>query len=80
MEKLQGLKFDGYIGSWHEIERGNVAGTEIVLLESEQWGNDICYIIAEIYKDKSPKIVVDDADSISDYADMLWEQNFSDIL
>lgn len=80
MEKLQGLKFDGYKGTWHELERAKVMGAKIILLESEQWGNDIYYIIAESCKDGSLKVVVDDAEWISDYADRIWEQNFSDIL
>lgn len=81
MQKLQGLKFQGYKGSWHEIERTNMYNQEIVLLESEQFGNDICGMIAEIDKNGNAKLVVDESwDGFSDYDEYVMERDVWSII
>lgn len=53
----ENIKIAGHVGTWYEIDRRTDDGKELILVESEQFGNDVEWLII----DESGKLVLDDA-------------------
>lgn len=56
MNKNEGIKINGHLGSWYVLDKTEVAGHELFLLESEQHGENAPSIIV----DYNRKIIAED--------------------
>lgn len=65
------IKLEGISGTWYEIDRGFVYGKTVILLESEQHGEDVPAIAV----DENHKILFKDIhNGIDEVAERLEEQ------
>lgn len=47
--RLEGVKLEGYRGTWYEIARMEVENIIYILLEHEQYGDETCWLVAALY-------------------------------
>lgn len=60
--KKDGMRFEGYRGSWYQIDERIIAGDRIILWESEQYGDEIPHMIS----DSRGNILLSEAYELSD--------------
>lgn len=62
------IRIDGYVGTWYEIDAENFDGVTLYLLESEQYGDEVCHLIVN----EANEVLLDDVcNGFSDYEDYL---------
>ena len=68
------MKFEGYIGTWSELNKAAINGVTYILWESNDWGEDALSLITA-----DGKVIIDDSGSglvvdLGDYLDMDYDE------
>ena len=43
--KLENIKVKGYVGTWYEVDRRTYNGKELIMMENEQEGDELPWLI-----------------------------------